>query len=66
MQLIGGEGGGVCYMVQALFGIYVKIEYMEFIQMYIPIGVNGDCFDRCNIRIQEMRQSINIISSVYS
>lgn len=27
----------------------------------IPVGVNGDCFDRYNIRIQEMRQSIDII-----
>ena len=27
----------------------------------IPVGVNGDCFDRYAIRIQEMRQSLNII-----
>jgi NADH dehydrogenase (ubiquinone) Fe-S protein 2 len=28
----------------------------------IPIGVNGDCFDRYLIRIEEMRQSLNIIN----
>ena len=26
----------------------------------IPVGVNGDCFDRYTIRIQEMRQSLNL------
>jgi NADH dehydrogenase (ubiquinone) Fe-S protein 2 len=28
----------------------------------IPIGTNGDCFDRYLIRIEEMRQSLRIIS----
>ena len=28
----------------------------------IPVGTNGDCFDRYVIRIEEMRQSIRIIS----
>jgi NADH dehydrogenase (ubiquinone) Fe-S protein 2 len=28
----------------------------------IPVGTNGDCFDRYLIRIQEMRQSLRIIS----
>jgi NADH dehydrogenase (ubiquinone) Fe-S protein 2 len=28
----------------------------------IPVGSNGDCFDRYLIRIQEMRQSLKIIS----
>lgn len=27
----------------------------------IPVGTQGDCFDRYNIRLQEMRQSIKII-----
>jgi len=28
---------------------------------YIPISSNGDCFDRYVIRIEEMRQSLDII-----
>jgi NADH-quinone oxidoreductase subunit C/D len=27
----------------------------------IPIAVNGDCYDRCAIRVEEMRQSLRII-----
>lgn len=27
----------------------------------IPVGINGDCYDRYLIRMEEMRQSINII-----
>ena len=27
----------------------------------IPVGTNGDCFDRYLIRIQEMRQSLRIL-----
>jgi NADH:ubiquinone oxidoreductase subunit D len=28
----------------------------------VPFGKNGDCFDRYLIRIQEMRESLKIIS----
>jgi NADH:ubiquinone oxidoreductase subunit D len=34
------------------------------INFHIPVGKNGDSFDRFLIRIQEMRQSINIINQV--
>lgn len=27
----------------------------------IPVGRNGDCFDRCVVRVEEMRQSLRII-----
>ncbi len=27
----------------------------------IPVGKNGDCFDRCLVRMEEMRQSLRII-----
>lgn len=36
-------------------------EVYPEIKFDIPVGVNGDCFDRYTIRIQEMRQSLNII-----
>ena len=35
-------------------------NYSEF-DFDIPIGVSGDCFDRYVVRIEEMRQSLNII-----
>lgn len=41
-----------------------KIESYEvynFINFKIPIGLKGDCFERYLLRIEEMRQSINII-----
>lgn len=28
----------------------------------VPVGLNGDCYDRFQIRVQEMRQSLNIIN----
>jgi len=37
------------------YEIYSKIEFL------VPVGSNGDCYDRYLIRIEEMRQSINII-----
>lgn len=36
-------------------------EVYDKLVFNIPIGVNGDCFDRFLIRIQEMRESISII-----
>jgi len=38
------------------YEIYDKLNFK------IPIGINGDCFDRYLIRIEEMRQSISIIN----
>jgi NADH:ubiquinone oxidoreductase subunit D len=29
---------------------------------FIPIGSYGDCFDRYMVRVEEMRQSLNIIN----
>src|SRR6056297_1666390 len=37
---------------------YAKYSEMDF---DIPIGVNGDCYDRYLVRIEEMRQSNHII-----
>jgi len=34
--------------------------YDEF-EFDVPIAVNGDCYDRCAVRVEEMRQSLRII-----
>ena len=36
-------------------------EIYDQLDFNIPIGTNGDCYDRYLIRIEEMRQSVNII-----
>jgi NADH dehydrogenase (ubiquinone) Fe-S protein 2 len=36
-------------------------EIYDQLDFTIPVGTNGDCYDRYLIRIEEMRQSINII-----
>ena len=33
----------------------------NFLKFYIPIGINGDCYDRYLIRVEEMRESCFII-----
>ena len=35
--------------------------YSEARLVYIPIGKKGDCFDRYLVRVEEMRQSVEII-----
>jgi len=37
---------------------YSGYENFEF---EIPTGNNGDCYDRCTVRVEEMRQSLRII-----
>lgn len=39
-------------------------EIYDQLEFDIPVGTNGDCYDRYLIRIEEMRQSIRIISQV--
>lgn len=36
-------------------------ETYDLVDFVVPISRNGDCFDRYAIRIEEMRQSLNII-----
>jgi len=40
---------------------YYFYDQMDF---EVPLGINGDCFDRYLVRIEEIRQSIKIISQV--
>ena len=39
-------------------------EVYDLISFKIPVGINGDCFDRYLIRVYEMRQSIHIIKKL--
>jgi NADH dehydrogenase (ubiquinone) Fe-S protein 2 len=36
-------------------------EIYDLLDFKIPVGVNGDCYDRFLIRVEEMRESLNII-----
>jgi NADH-quinone oxidoreductase subunit D len=36
-------------------------EIYNELDFYIPLGNNGDCFDRYMIRVQEMRESLKIM-----
>ena len=40
---------------------YEVYDQMDF---DIPVGLNGDCYDRYLVRIEELRQSTRIIQSV--
>lgn len=51
------RGSGISFDLRKAqpYEIYSKLKFS------IPIGSNGDCFDRYQIRIFEMRESLNII-----
>lgn len=40
----------------------IKYEVYDLVNFNIIVGINGDCFDRFLIRIEEMRESISIIN----
>ncbi|MGZ8385258.1 MAG: NADH dehydrogenase (quinone) subunit D [Nitrospira sp.] len=52
------RGSGVSYDVRKLepYGVYQKVDWD------VPVGKNGDTYDRYWIRVEEMRQSARIIS----
>jgi NADH-quinone oxidoreductase subunit D len=51
------RGSGVAWDLrkQQCYEVYDKVDFD------IPVGVNGDCYDRYLVRIEEMRQSNRII-----
>lgn len=51
------RGSGISWDLRKVqpYEIYSKLEFK------IPIGKNGDCYDRYLIRVEEMRQSLQII-----
>lgn len=51
------RGSGVPWdlRIQQPYEVYDEINFLS------PVGSNGDCFDRYLIRIEEMKQSLNII-----
>ena len=51
------RGSGLSWDLRKSF----SYEVYEKLNFSIPVGSNGDCFDRYLIRIFEMRESINII-----
>jgi len=51
------RGSGICFDIRK----YIPYDIYDKISFNIPVGVNGDCYDRYLIRIEEMRQSLYII-----
>lgn len=43
----------------------MSYEIYNELNFGIPVGLNGDCYDRYFVRLEEMRESINIINQVY-
>lgn len=54
------RGSGVAWDLRKAqpYEVYAELDFD------IPIGKNGDCYDRYLVRVEEMRQSISIINQV--
>lgn len=54
------RGSGVAYDLRKIepYGVYNKVDFD------IVVGSKGDCWDRYYVRIEEMRQSLNIIEQL--
>ncbi len=44
----------------------VKLNFEDQVEFDVPVGKNGDCYDRYLCRVQEFRESLRIISQVSS
>lgn len=51
------RGSGICWDIRKT----MAYEIYKILEFQIPVGINGDCFDRYLIRMEEMRQSVFII-----
>ena len=51
---------GVNYDIRRVSPYY----FYDDLEFEIPLGINGDCYDRYLVRVEEMRQSIKIITQV--
>jgi NADH-quinone oxidoreductase subunit D len=51
------RGSGVAWDIRKAdpYDVYERMEFD------IPVGVNGDCYDRFVVRLEEMRQSVRIV-----
>jgi len=54
------RGGGFAWDLRLI----KNYEYYPYVQFDIPLGTNGDCYDRYLIRVEEMRQSCFIIQQL--
>jgi NADH dehydrogenase (ubiquinone) Fe-S protein 2 len=54
------RGSGVAWDIRKNmpYEIYSQLDFK------VPVGLNGDCYDRFLLRIEEMRESLSIISQV--
>jgi NADH-quinone oxidoreductase subunit D len=52
------RGSGVAHDLRTTTGYHLPYDRFEF---GVPVGVNGDCYDRYLVRMQEMRQSVKIV-----
>lgn len=56
------RGSGISWDLRKTqpYDIYSELTF------HVPIGLNGDCYDRYIIRLKEMRESINIINQCFN
>lgn len=51
------RGSGICYDLRKA----QPYELYDSVQFNVPVGSNGDCYDRYLLRLEEMRESLRII-----
>jgi NADH dehydrogenase (ubiquinone) Fe-S protein 2 len=56
------RGSGIPWDLRKMesYELYSKIKFS------IPVGINGDCYDRYIVRVEEMRESLSIIEQAIS
>lgn len=54
------RASGINYDIRKVSPYY----FYDQVDFEVPLGVNGDCYDRYLVRMEEMRQSLKIISQV--